>query len=406
MKSAPFKPKLIDLFRQKRFFELRDQIESSRGRSSSGSLFYQGAIANKFNQIKESVEFLQQYLKSANPTGERLRNCYELLGDNFAKSYEYQRAAEKFGWLMKNCSDAYTAEKRQNLEYRYSLWNAVKDTPAQTISFLDNTQIKADRTKSNYLQFPVEINGQKEKFIIDTGANLSCVSKSTARKFGLEIIDCDISVGTITDIRVNSKLAVAPKMRFGNVELENVIFFLFEDKELFLEKSNFQVNGVIGYPVLQACRQISVAKTDILFIPAEYTASPTAEQNLCFDDMMPLLNLTYKNQPMTFIFDSGCRKSQFWNKFLEFDKDEIIKSAKLKKTDVGGAGGRREIKAYIMDKIEFPVSQKNVSLEKSKVFSESINEFNRNFFGNIGQDFMMQFDKLTVDFVSSSVCFE
>ncbi len=406
MKEDSFIPALDELFQQKRFFELRDQLAEYNGENSPEILFYQGAVANKFNFVTESIGLLQSYLDTAEPPGEKLRGCFELLGDNFAKNYQYRLAAEKYGWLYENQAGEYAGEKRKQLEYQYNVWTALQDIPPQTVAMSGDSEIQGRRIASNHLEIPVEINGQKIDFIFDTGASLSCITISNAEKLGLRIIDRTISVGTATDIRIETKLAVASGMKFGQVELENVPLLLIKDEDLFLKKRDYQIQGIVGYPVMQACRRVSISKDGRFFIPAEVAEAETAEQNLCFDDMMPLLNIVYKDQPMSFVFDTGGRKSQFWSKFLQSQEAEIKSSARLEMTDFGGAGGRREIPAYILKELPVNVFGKNVRFRKAQILAEPFNDLNRNFFGNIGQDFMMQFDKITIDFAPSNITFE
>ncbi len=406
MKVDSFSSELDPLFRQKRFFELRDNLAKYDGEKSPELLFYRGAVANKFNRMRESIELLQTYLQTANPNGEKLRDCYEILGDNYAKNYQYRLAGEKFGWLIENCADQYSGENKQHLEYLYNVWSAASDVLPQTILFSDDSLICGNRVKSIYPEIPVEVDGKDIDFLFDTGANLSCITVSNAKKLNLQIIDRNISIGTSTDIRVNAKLAVASVMKFGSIELENVIFLLLRDEDLYLKRHEYQINGIVGYPVMQACRRISISSNDQFFIPAEVSQLQDAEQNLCFDDMMPLLNINYKNLPITFVFDTGANKTQFWNKFLEFQKAEIMKTAKLKMTDFGGTGGSKTIPAYIMDEFLISAFGKELRFENPRILSEPFNQWNRNFFGNIGQDFIMQFEKMTIDFDLPCVIFE
>ncbi len=291
MKADSFLSELDQLFHHKRFFELRDETAKYNDESPPELLFYRGAVANKFNRMRESIELLQTYLETVKPNAEKLRNCYELLGDNYAKNYQYRLAGEKFGWLFENCADEYTGENKQHLEYLYNVWSAASVVPPQTISFSGDSCIQGNRMKSNHLEIPVAINGQNLDFVFDTGANLSCVTASTAKKLNLQIIDRNISIGTLTDIRVDAKLAVAAVMKFGKIELENVVFLLMKDEDLYFKKYKYQMNGIVGYPVMQACRRISISADNRFFISAEVSELQNIKQNLCFDDMMPLLKL-------------------------------------------------------------------------------------------------------------------
>src|SRR5207237_3830724 len=116
--------------------------------------------------------------------------------------------------------------------------------------------------KARLLNVPVEINAQKMDFVFDTGANISTVSASTAQKLGLRIIEADIAVGSSTDIKVKSKLGVAPEIKVGQVTLKNVVFLVLEDKALTFPQINYQINGIVGFPVIEAFREITLTEIE------------------------------------------------------------------------------------------------------------------------------------------------
>lgn len=398
---------LENLFGQRRFFELRDEVEKLRDDQSPELLFYHGTIANKFNRMHESIGFLKEYQKIVKPTDEKLGECYELLGDNYAKTFQYCRAGECFKMLLEQFGDSFDEAKKQDAEYLYNLWSAAGDAPPQTISFAADTRIQAVRDKIGLLNLPIEMNRKKINFVFDTGADVSSISTSNAAKLGLKIIECDISVGGAS-CRSNAKLAVAPVMKIGNVTIKNVVLLVLDDKDFYIEKCDYQINGVIGYQTIAALRQITILRESEFFIPAN-VVHQEAEANFCMDEMKPILSVTVDNQPMTFFVDTGGSKTKFFQKFLEAKKPEIKKIGKLQTASMAGVGGSKDYLAYVVDELPLTVSGKAgkaLKFSNAVIFTAPMLYQSEYHYGNIGQDWITQFEKMKIDFMAMNIAFE
>ncbi|MGI8884167.1 MAG: aspartyl protease family protein [Pyrinomonadaceae bacterium] len=395
---------LEDLFRERRFFELRDEVEKRRGDQSPELLFYRGAIANKFDRMRESIGFLEEYLKFAKPTDEKIGKCYELLGDNYAKIFQYRRAGECFKKLLEQFGGGFDEAKKQDAEYLYNLWSAAGDVPPQTISFAADTRVQAVRDKIGLLNLPVEINRGKINFIFDTGADVSSISASNAAKLGLKITECDISVGGAS-CRSNAKLTIAPMMKMGNVIIENIVLLVLADKDFYIEKYDYQINGVFGYQAIAAFRQITLTQKDEVFIPAN-AVHQKAEQNFCMDEMKPILSVIVDNQPMTFFVDTGASKTKFFPKLLESKTVEIEKIGKLQTASMTGVGGTKDYPAYVVDEFPLTVSGKTLKFSNAVIFTAPTLYQSEYHYGNIGQDWIAQFEKMTIDFTAMNIAFE
>src|SRR5687767_5184916 len=90
---------LESLYQNRRYFELRDELAKLKNDKSPGVLFYRGVIANKFNQPEQSIKYLQKFLKKGSES-KKSRDAYELLADNYAKTYEYGKSAETYKILV------------------------------------------------------------------------------------------------------------------------------------------------------------------------------------------------------------------------------------------------------------------------------------------------------------------
>jgi hypothetical protein len=396
-------PALESLYRNKQYFDLRDELVKYAKETSPELLFYRGAAANRFNRLAESIGFLQKYLEIEDT--KNLVDAYEILADNYAKNYEYGKSADIYKILLERFKDRLDAEKVADYENSLGLWSAIRDIPPQKTTLDGDLQIQGTRDKANLLNLPIQINEQKMDFVFDTGANLSVVTASTAQKAGLKIVESSVLVGSSTDAKVKSKLAVAPLMKIGNSTIHNAVFLVLEDKSLFFPQINYQINGIIGFPVMESFGNVTITQKNEISVKAK-PIQQNFEPNLCLDGFDFLAAAFYDNRRMTFAFDTGAVTSTFYPLFFEAEKQKILKFSKLQKMKIGGAGGAKDVNAYSFSNLDLTIAGKKARIAKAKIIAESVNDESRYFYGNLGQDLIKQFARMTLDFKSMRIIFE
>lgn len=284
--NADFKKLYFD----KQYFELRDALRDYPGPRTGEWLFYRGAVSNKFNRSRLSIQYLNRYLKKASgrPDNALLIECYELLADNYRKTYQYQKAAQANRTLLTKFG--FQLEKKASADYRneLKLWSALAKVPPQTTTFRGDSIVDQDKEG----HFPIEINGRKVALPFDSGANLSVVTSSLAKQLGLQVIETSIDVGAVAGNKVKGRLAVVREMKIGNVAIRNPVFLVFDDHDLYIAEANFQIHGVIGFPVIESLRQITFVRGKGIIVPA--TPLNGGEQNMCLDGFSPLITGRYK----------------------------------------------------------------------------------------------------------------
>ncbi len=393
---------LESLYQNKQFFDLRDELAKRSKENSPALLFYRGIIANRFNENKESIEFLQKYLQSDDAKNQV--DAYETLADDYAKTYEYSKSADIYKILLERFKDELDAEKIADYENTFGLWNAIRDVPPQKTTFDGDLQIRGTRDKANLLNLPVQINNQKMDFVFDTGANLSVVTDSTARKLGLKIIESSVSIGSSTDVKVNSKLAVSD-LKIGSATIHNIVFLVLDDKSLFFPKVNYQINGIIGFPLIESLGSVTITQKDE-FSAKVKTAKQNFEPNLCLEGFKLLVAANFNKRRMTFAFDTGAVTSTFYPPFFKAEKQKILRVSKQQKIKLGGAGGFKEVNTYNFNNLNLIIAGKNARIAKAKIITEPVNDESKYFYGNLGQDLIKQFARMTLDFKSMRVIFK
>ena len=75
------------------------------------------------------------------------------------------------------------------------------------------TRLKMEKDAAGLKNLKVRVGEETMNFIFDTGANISTVSASVAKRLGMKMIPADIDVDAITGISVKADLAVCKKIQ-------------------------------------------------------------------------------------------------------------------------------------------------------------------------------------------------
>lgn len=397
---------LDNLYETRQYFVLRDKLVNLSGEASPEILFYRGFIANRFNEPEKSVSYLNKYVKRAAPAAKNLRSAYEILADNYSKTYHYQKSAEIYKLLIEKYKGKIDEGSLKGYENMFGLWNALANVPLYKISSKTDSELQGSRDKAKLLNIPVEVGSQKMDFVFDTGAGISTMTASTAQKLGLKIIEADVSVGSSTDKTVKSRLAVVPVMKIGQAVIHNAVFLVFEDKSLYFPPIDYQIHAIIGFPIIKSFGKITITRGDQVLISARSEKNTRTGQNMCFDSLKPLILAYYNNKPMLFSFDTGANTSTFYPAFYKSEEPEIVKNSILQKTRIGGAGGFKEISGYKLNNLNLNIGGKRAQLTQTFVSTELFDEGSRYFYGNLGQDVIKQFERMTLDFRAMRISFD
>ena len=392
---------LQKLYVEKRYFELRDELKAYDNEATPELFFFRGAVDNIFNRLPESIENLRAYLDKVGKSSRNswTQECYDLLADSYRKSHQYGKAAEINQKILELFKGRLDAETKADHENEFKLWNALKDVPPQHVSFLGNTRLQMERS-----HVPLTINGHDIALTYDTGADLSVIISSLAEEFELEVVDVPIKVGTITGEKVDAKVGVAEFVRIGNMTVQHALFLVMKDEDFYIPEIKHQIQGVIGFPVLAATREVTFTRGGELIIPNEPQSN--GEQNLALNGFKPLIEGIYRDQRLSFVLDTGANRSDLWPPFYQAFKQEIEENSALKTEKFRGAGSQREVQAYNIEYIMFKFGGEKATFIRMPVFIEYTTDNSRHFYGNLGQDLVRKFKSMTINFESMSVVFK
>jgi predicted aspartyl protease len=304
--------RLAELYRRQDCFGLRDALAGMRGGATVD--FYRAAAAVAFNRPDEAIAELRRFLASpaaaADPA--RRQTAYELLGDAYVRTFRYAEAGEVYAALSTEA--AVDSAGRENAANVRGLWAALAGTPAQTVEAPGPVRVATTRDRANLVNVEVEAGGERIGFVYDTGANLSTVTATTAREMGFRVLADSVRVGSSTGGASYARVGVAPELRIGGAAVRNAVFLVFPDSALSFPQINYQIRGIIGFPVIAGFGATTLTRGGELVL-GDTANADTGEQNLCLRGLMPLVAAEHAGERLHFGFDTGAQTTALYPPF-------------------------------------------------------------------------------------------
>ncbi|MDM8159583.1 aspartyl protease family protein [Labilibaculum sp. K2S] len=397
---------LNQLLEQKDYFKLRERLESNEDKLTEDRLlYYKAFVTNAFGEKKQSNEhinvLLEKYKNEFNDS--TLTSLLDLKASNYLYSHDYKQASASYAKMLNDYPNVLDSVEIANCKNVKNLFVTFSNVKPQIMHKNSLVQIASYRNKFNHIMTPVKSNGVCEDFIFDTGANLSTIAESQAKKMNLTLFEQNVDVGSSTKINVQSKLAVADSLYVGDILFENVVFLVLADDQLTFPEVNYQIHGIVGFPVIHQLEEVHLHKNGNITVPK----SPKEKKlkNMVLEGLTPVVKVISDNDTLLFTLDTGAKNSELSFKYFNEHKSEIENRGELQTNARGGAGGRTTVKEYLLKNFPMKIGTKKTTLTEIPVTLEEY-DFNKYFDGNLGQDIFNQFNTLIINFKYMYVDFE
>jgi len=182
------------------------------------------------------------------------------------------------------------------------------------------------------------------------------------------------------------------------------VFLVLNDEDISFPQIDYYINGIIGFPVIEAMDEIRISKNNTISIPKN--PINYNQNNFALDGLTPIIAVKYKEDTLSFGFDTGARQTTLYSPFYENYKNEIEEKYKLETFKSSSAGGVIEFNGYIIEELSFSVGESSGTVNNLQLHKNNIGTDENNFHGNFGQDYIKQFDEMIISFKYSSVIFK
>jgi hypothetical protein len=216
-------------------FALRDAVKHT-----SSAQFYRGAVESSANDVKAAEKDLRAVI-AATPHSDDAYEAHDLLGNIYFRNGMCQGLFQEITAALLERPDAGDAKSMLPIA------TALNGLPRQVLVKRNPTTLQIEPGTKD---LPVEINGKKADYFFDTGAGISVLGQSEAKRFGLVPKAVDGKMGEASGTNITGLQVVMVKDLFiGGLHLKNVPFIVLADTgEPWISMPQSK-RGIIGLPV-------------------------------------------------------------------------------------------------------------------------------------------------------------
>jgi predicted aspartyl protease len=382
---------LKSLYETHQWFKLRDAV-----RAVKATPFYRGAVAYAFNDFKQAQKYLQDVIKSA-PKSEQASEARGLLIYVFQRAGGYRQAMSQIEELLAAESD------NTNLKNARSFFAELSQYPEQSVTRRNYSSIRC-RTHDGNLFVPLSVDGKSADYILDTGANVSTISESEAKRLGLAIHKSGVKGTVATGAQVGFRTAVANQLTLGNVRLRHVVFLVArDDQQPFVDLPSGE-RGVLGLPVLLALQTMRWSADGKFESGFRSARSSVRKSNLCFEGADIVTETGFRQSKLDLHLDTGASETVLFPKFAEEFASLVSESGQKNSKRVTGVGDSVEVDAVSLPLLTLRIGGFDATLRPAQVLLKQVGS--RWFHGRLGLDILSQARVVTIDFRSMTIALE
>lgn len=250
---------------------------------------------------------------------------------------------------------------------------------------------------------PVTVNDSKGMYMLDTGINLSIMSKSEAARLGLK---SQSSITTLTDIGGASgaglQVTEVDDLLVGATHLRHVPFLVMDDTNGAFAGLSSGYCGILGIQPLLALRSLRFQSETLEIGGKSGSSSETAP--LLFDGAMPLTQIIYQGKPLTVTFDVGATQTTLNPSFAKL-YPEVLKSGARERHDMNGLSGTTARNSILLPDLAFTFGRR-VDLAPATILTDQTTGTSTWAAANLGYDLMQQARPFTIDFQGMRILFD
>lgn len=398
--------KLYKLYSEKKYFKFISQFKENENTLSENeknicNVFYFGLLNNRAESEKY---FKPELISDSSIPDSAKKDLYSTSILNNVWLGNYIKAGEETEIVLKNYSALIKSKDKEDYENSFIIWKSLAGLGRQEVVKKSDVKIKMKKDIAGLYNIPVVCNNNTLEFVFDSGANFSTITETQAKNFNITLTSRRIKVGTITEKKVDAVIGYSNSFFMGDMEIKNTVFLVVPDEFLSFAGGMYKINGIIGFPIMEAMGEVSFSKDGEFIVPLNISESNL--KNLVVDGFNPVIEVDYKKNPLAFTFDTGAKTTLLYAPFLEEYKNEVTAQYKLEDVKFEGAGGETTVPGYRLTQVEFSVANDKTILPKVSLLSESIKNNGELFYGNLGQDFISNFNFMTLNFKNMFVDFK
>ncbi len=384
---------------ERRFPSMQKRLDGAN-LTPTERIYFRGVLADRTNHPQDAITDLQRILPALLSTDpHRAAVALRTLATDYFIVGRYAESVSAYAELLHKFGNELSEPAKRVCEDNLHTFELLKDAPPQTVSGIRTFTVPIKQDPIDDIEVPVQIGKSVEWWIFDTGANESAITASAAKRLGLKVSEGKATTQGASGAEVPLKTAIIPELKFGASVIHNVVALVMDDRSLSIsigKQGRYQIEGILGYPVLRALGSVTVLDSEINVAP-ESEPSPRSS-SLYTEELTPLLQVSVEGHDLLLIFDTGAASTHFNARYVREFPTQFVAVEKTKSC-MAGAGGEKCVDSYRLPRAELRLGDAHVTLHEVPSLRESMgtDQFD-SVYGNAGGTLFNSLRAYTIDF--------
>jgi predicted aspartyl protease len=385
---------LNSFYETHQWFKLGDAVTKT-----GASAFYRGAVAYAFDDARRAEHHLNSVIESS-PQSELASDARTMLINLYMRTGRYRKA---FSATEKERA---VSPDDAGLKTAGALLGALSQSPEQEVSRRRSSKIRYT-TKEGNLFIPVDINGKRANYILDTGANFSIISQAEAKRLGLTLVqggghEIEGSSGAKVDFGV----AIADQLDVGEFRLRHVAFLVLEDNRQPFVELEPGARGVLGLPVILSFETLRWKRDGTFEFGFAPSVHRTPVGRLCFDGLQPVIEGQFRESQIMLFLDTGATRTRVLPLFAKEFSTFVNRFGQKASDRVTGVSGSVDVEALRLPELALRIGGFDAILRPAPVLLRDTTSDSHWWHVWLGMDLLNQPRVVTLDFSSMTVALE
>ena len=238
----------------------------------------------------------------------------------------------------------------------------------------------------------ITVNGVTVPWFMDTGAEISVVTQTTAAKLGVRVLGDSSDVGTSTSTRVTGKLGVIDTLTIGGVTVRNLPVLILPDAMLTITK-DYTIPAIFGLQGFYAIKRVAWLDGGKRMALGDAAPAPSGKTVRVYWHESGLgIPLTTPLGTGGAQFDSGADRTSLRPSGLALLTPAQLASATERDVGIGGAGGIERSRKRVLPQLDYTLAGAPLVATGVTIDDRDLDA------GRIGADMIGQLKLLVIDF--------
>ena len=349
----------------------RQWFEAGAELNAASSAIRRGAMAAAFNQ--PYAEGILKTVIQWQSGSDAASQAHELLSRIYLRTGQYSRLIENLDrWAASFPNSNELQKEKADVEQFRGL-------PDQR-----NGQSRAttlDHESGDDWSVPITINGKPARYLLDTGAWLSVMTESEAKRLGLPIRSGSATLSESSGKGVKVRTTIARNVTIGAVQFQDVSFAVLAGEG---------EGGILGMPIILALGQVKWSNRGTWELAGPSQSGAGSSRNVVFSANRLLLATSVSGTRVFGALDTGAIDTDL-NENFSIQFPDLVKAGTRQSRDISGLGGTASVASVAVPEVLFQIDTTRAVLRPAHVTLQRTAALGGTCcIGNIGRDLLAQ----------------